>query len=252
MIKVIITNNNDVLYKSLYNIFLQNELNIEIQKVPQSSLNKLLSTFKRKETIIILESDYSSTFCINILKNVIIQDNIRKMNIIILVIDSNSTFNIRKNKKLPFLNLNTINASLIDIIDLVSNSLKNSINIEKTIDDVFWRLGFTNYFKGSIYLKDAILLAYSEKKLLLDTNILVKMVSEKNNVKNQKIVRSAMDKSLNSMLNFIDTEILYNIFGEDYDGRKISLKYFIDLCIRYLENKKRYGLENKKRNYSHK
>lgn len=65
------------------------------------------------------------------------------------------------------------------------------------------------------------------------------MVSQKNNVKNEKVVRSAMDRSLNSMLNYINKQTLYNIFGEDYDGRKISLKYFIDLCIRYLDNEKR-------------
>lgn len=48
-----------------------------------------------------------------------------------------------------------------------------------------------------------------------------------------------MDKSLNNILDFIDNTRVYNIFGDDYDGRKISVKYLIDLCIRYLE-KQRY------------
>ena len=97
----------------------------------------------------------------------------------------------------------------------------------------------TSYFKGTIYLKDAILLAYSDKNLLLDMNDLMIKVAEQNEVMNYKVVRSAMDKSLNTMLDNTDIKIIYEIFGEDYDGRKISLKYFIDLCIRFLE-KQRY------------
>ena len=52
-----------------------------------------------------------------------------------------------------------------------------------------------------------------------------------------------MDKSLNTMLDNTDIKIIYDIF-EDYDGRKISLKYFIDLCIRYLEEQRYCCLEN--------
>lgn len=35
------------------------------------------------------------------------------------------------------------------------------------------------------------------------------------------------------MLDYTDKEIIYSIFQSDYDGRKISLKYFIDLCVHY-------------------
>ena len=83
-------------------------------------------------------------------------------------------------------------------------------------------------------MKDAILLAYSDKSLLLDMNELIIKVAEKNEVMNYKVVRSAMNKSLNTMLDNTDIKVIYEIFSEDYDGRKISLKYFIDLCIRFL------------------
>ncbi len=87
-------------------------------------------------------------------------------------------------------------------------------------------------------MKDAILLAYSVKSLLLDMNELIIKVAEKNEVMNYKVVRSAMDKSLNTMLDNTDIKVIYEIFNEDYDGRKISLKYFIDLCIRFLEKQR--------------
>lgn len=72
-------------------------------------------------------------------------------------------------------------------------------------------------------------------------NELIIKVAEKNEVMNYKVVRSAMDKSLNIMLDNTDIKVIYEIFNEDYDGRKISLKYFIDLCIRFLE-KQRQGM----------
>ena len=51
------------------------------------------------------------------------------------------------------------------------------------------------------------------------------------------------------MLDNTDKQIIYEIFEDDYDGRKISLKYFIDLCIRFLEKQRHCCLESKKRNY---
>lgn len=93
-------------------------------------------------------------------------------------------------------------------------------------------------------MKDAILLAYSDKSLLLDMNELIIKVAEKNEVMNYKVVRSAMNKSLNTMLDNTGIKVIYEIFSEDYDGRKISLKYFIDLCIRFLEKQIYCCLEN--------
>ena len=53
-----------------------------------------------------------------------------------------------------------------------------------------------------------------------------------------------MDRALNSMLNYITKDKIYDIFKENYDGRIISLKYFIDLCIRYLDDQRYCCLEN--------
>lgn len=171
-----------------------------------------------------------------------ITNRIDKANVTILVINSKTVTDIiSQEKSSPHLlfRKETTNSSTLDIINIVVSSVKDVIEIEKSINDVLWRLGFTSYFKGTIYLKDAILIAYSDNKLLQDMNTLVKKVAEKNNIENDRVVRSAMDKSLNNILDFIDNTRVYNIFGDDYDGRKISVKYLIDLCIRYLE-KQRY------------
>lgn len=47
-----------------------------------------------------------------------------------------------------------------------------------------------------------------------------------------------MDRALNSMLNYTTKDKIYDIFKDNYDGRIISLKYFLDLCIRYLHGQR--------------
>ena len=163
----------------------------------------------------------------------------RKLNIIILVINSNSQKYI-KQKSRHFLKTSKT-TTLLDVVDLVSNSLKDALELEKNLDDILWKLGFTSYFKGTIYLKDAILFVYEDKSLLYDMGKLINKVSKKNHKKNQSVIRSDIDKALNHMLDYIDSNVICEIF-EDYDGRKISLKYFIDLIVRYLEKQRYYCL----------
>lgn len=238
MIKVIITNNND-LYNSLSNIVLQYERKIEIVNAAPDELKNLIYRIRPRETLIILDSCSSVFLCNNMLKY--ITNRIDKANVIILVIDSKTVTNIINQQRSHhfFFKKEQTYLTTLDAINIVANSVKNTNEIEKIIDDILWKLGFASYFKGSIYLRDAIFLAYNDNKLLQDMNLLVKKIAEKHNIENAKVVRSAMDKSLNNVLDFIDNTNIYNIFGDDYDGRKISVKYLIDLCIRYLE-KQRY------------
>lgn len=236
-LKVIIANDNDILYNSLSDIALQNEKIIEIIRVPTTKLNSLIWQIKAKENLIILDAHTSVTFCTNILKNAINRSS--KMNIIILVIDSNSITNvINRERHHLFFKSKHLDFPLLDVISLVSDSLKDTLEIEKNVDNILWKMGFNTYLKGTTYLKDAILLAYANKKLLLDIQALIKKVAEKNEILNDKVVRSDIDKLLNNVLDLLDIKTIYDIFGNDYDGRKISLRYFIDLCIRYLENQR--------------
>lgn len=237
MIKVIIANDNDILYNNLSNFSLQNELNIEIKNVTKNELENIIHKIKAKDNVIILDSATSVTFLQNVMKNATLKMDTRKLNIIILVIDSNSQKHIKQKKSHHFFRTSKT-TTLLDVVDLVSNSLKDTLELEKKLDDILWKLGFTSYFKGTIYLKDAILFVYEDKSLLYDMGNLINKVSKKNHKKNQSVIRSDIDKALNHMLDYIDSNVICEIF-EDYDGRKISLKYFIDLIVRYLE-KQRY------------
>ena len=249
-IKVIIANNNDILYSNLSNYMLQYESIVEIIKVPEDKLNSLIYRFKPKDKLIVIDSNISISFCSNIIKNAINQIGKQK-NIIILVIDSQNLINVVNQDKSNGLfktHHNTVNA-LFDIIDIVSNAMKETFELEKEIDNILWKLGFTSYYKGTIYLKDSILMVYNNRELLQDINLLVKNVTEKNNAINKDVVRSVMDKTINSVLDLLDTSLVFEVFGDFYDGRKISLKYFLDLCIHYLEEKKYCCLNEKRTTY---
>ena len=242
MVKIIIANNNDILYNRLNDIALKNERKIEIINTPIDKLSSLIYQTRTKENLIILDSITSVTFYKTILKNAI-NRQIGKENITIIVINSNSIANNiidHERHHHFFFRKKVQDFSVLDVVNLISNSLKESLEIEKNIDSILWQIGLTPSFKAYNYIKDAITFAYTDKNLLLDTKTLVKKVADKNNILNDKVVRSDMDKALNSVLDLLDTNILYDIFENDYDGRKISLKYFIGLCIRYLEKQKDY------------
>ncbi len=93
-------------------------------------------------------------------------------------------------------------------------------------------------------------MSFYNKTLLYDVNLLIQNIAQKHNIFNITIVRSIMDKTLNNILDLVDTTIIYNIFGDFYDGRKISLKYFINLCVYYLEEKNFYSLNKKRTTHS--
>lgn len=238
-IRIVITNDDDILFNSLSNIVSQyKESKIELRNVPINRLNTFIDTIKLNENLIVLDCTSPISFYNNVIRNTV--NRIGKKNITILVIDSKKITNT-KNQENTHIFFNHIHHefSTLDIIEIIADSIKDTLEIEKRLDSILWKLGFTSYFKGTIYLKDAILLTYYNTEFLQDMNFLVNKVAEKNKISNEQVVRSAMDKALNTTLDYIDITVIYDIFGEDYDGRKISVKYFIDLCIRYLE-KQRY------------
>lgn len=245
-IKIIIANNSDILYNSLSNIALQIEEKIEVVYIPKNKLEALICDIKKKENLIVLDSINSVTFHKNVLKNVM--KHVSKMNIIILVVNSKDISNIIKNKKISFFKKKKSIFSLLNIVNLVSESLIETLDIESNIEKILWEIGLSSYFKGTTYLKDAISFAYIDNSLLFNIQDLMKKVAQKNYVLDYTLVRSLIDKSLNNALNLLDINTLYNIFGDDYDGRKISLKYFIELCIRYIDKKNNYYFKYKKRN----
>lgn len=147
-IKIIIANNNDVLLNCLSNIALENKTKIEIIQIPIDKLSTLIYQIKSVKNLIILDPITSVSFCTNMLKNAINHINL-KGNIIILVIDSKHISNIiSQNKKSNFIFRREKNKfSLLNIINIITNTIRDTLEIEKKINNIFWKLGLTSYFK---------------------------------------------------------------------------------------------------------
>lgn len=120
-----------------------------------------------------------------------------------------------------------------DFKNTSDNSFENYYKISRKVDKIFWKLPFNPTSKGTLYLKYAVYIAYFNQELLFDNKKLVKLISEKINIES-KVVRSFMDKSINSMFRYVDERTLDNLFYNIYDGRKPSTKYFIVLCVNLL------------------
>jgi len=119
-------------------------------------------------------------------------------------------------------------------VELFSTSDKETV--DKTIDDLFWKLGFNPTTKGTTYLKKAISIASDDLSLLYDNKKLLSLVSNEFNGE-FKAVRSAIDNSINSMYRYSSDDKIKIVFKDNYDGRKPSTKYFIALCVNYSNEK---------------
>ena len=122
-IKIIIANNNDILFNNLSNIALENESKIEIINVPTDKLDNLIYQIKPRENLIVLDSITSVSFCINLLKNAI--SRVIKGNIIILVIDFKHITNIINQKKKHHRSFwkKQSDFSLLDTVNLITDTV---------------------------------------------------------------------------------------------------------------------------------
>lgn len=133
-----------------------------------------------------------------------------------------------------YLCFNKVHFLLNFIENLYSYKENDTILLEKNILDLLWKLRFNMYAKGTEYVKDAISFAYKDNSLLHDTNELINQLAILYNV-DEKNVRNNIDNVLN--LAFKDENLQYhiNFFNGYYDGRKVTLKYFIALSVYYLK-----------------
>lgn len=127
---------------------------------------------------------------------------------------------------------------LFEILKYLEGPLieKENTILDENISDMLWKLRFNLYSKGTMYLTKAIQLAYYDSSLLFDTNRLVSQISQIYS-EDERNIRNNIDNALN--IAFKDENLQYDIdfFNGYYDGRKISLKYFMVLAVHYMNLK---------------
>lgn len=124
-------------------------------------------------------------------------------------------------------------ANIFDIYKTKDKAIIQDTTIYGLIDNLFWKIGFNQTARGTYYLKRAVLIAYLDQDLLYKNKELIELTATELNIE-AKAVRSAIDNSINTMFRFTTKECLTNFFDDKYDGRKPSVKYFIALCVNYL------------------
>lgn len=115
---------------------------------------------------------------------------------------------------------------------------KNNVIIQddelaQAFSSLFKKLKFKQLANGTRYLKKAIILAYTNQDLLYNNKKLIELISTETNVK-PKTIRSAIERSINNMYKFTPIATLKEVFCENYEGEKLSVKDFIALCVNHL------------------
>jgi len=130
---------------------------------------------------------------------------------------------------------------LLNFIEELENYQESeTLKLEKAICDMLWKLRFNMYTRSAIYLKNAILLAFQDNELLLDTNELIHRLSILHNM-DERSMRNDIDNAIKSAFRNENLEYYKEFFDGIYDGRTVSIKYFISLSVYYLDVK----LDNK-------
>lgn len=105
--------------------------------------------------------------------------------------------------------------------------------LAQAFSTIFEKLKFKSLSNGTRYLKRAIILAYTDQDLLYKNKKLIELISKENKIK-PKTIRNAIERSIDDMYNFTPLSALKEVFGESYEGEKLSVKNFIALCVNQL------------------
>lgn len=105
--------------------------------------------------------------------------------------------------------------------------------LAQAFSTIFEKLKFKPLSNGTRYLKRAIILAYTDQDLLYKNKKLIELISKEKKIK-PKTIRNAIERSIDDMYNFTPLSALKEVFGESYEGEKLSVKNFIALCVNQL------------------
>lgn len=105
--------------------------------------------------------------------------------------------------------------------------------LAQAFSTIFEKLKFKQLSNGTRYLKRAIILAYTDQDLLYKNKKLIELISKEKKIK-PKTIRNAIERSIDDMYNFTPLSALKEVFGESYEGEKLSVKNFIALCVNQL------------------
>ena len=231
MIELMIADDN-VHYTEHLNYVLTKEKNFKVVNISHNGLETVMNYNALKPDILLLDLDMPGIDGISVIDK--LTDD--KKNIIIISGCPELRSQIKNTHRIEWILDKTIsNETLVNIIKSVGKSL-NINKFDSTITDLLNILKFNPLSKGTIYLKDALLIAsdcYNHKNIHID--YIMKQVAAKNREHSYKNVRSTIDKCIASTFNkHTDMNLFYKLFP-DFDGYKPSTGRFMEYMLNYLD-----------------
>lgn len=235
MRKIMIADDNKE-FNSCCKFFLTKDSSIDMLTCTSDGLTTLEKYLNLRPDILLLDLDLPTLNGIEIINRLTsIPEEKHLCNIIIMTGSEDFRKQISNTSKI--FKILSKPCNLVDILitihEIEITPRPTSINIEK-INSLMTKLNFNLYSKGTKYLKDCLIIANNNKDLLYNISNLYSYVAEINNT-SSNIIKWSITNSLSTMNRFVDKKMLCSFF-DDYDGRKISPKYFIGILIRHIKN----------------
>jgi len=235
MVQVMIAEDNIEL-SSMYCRFLTKDKNINIISKTRDGESTVEMYQALKPDVLLLDLDMPKLNGLEVI-NRISKDSDEKNKCNIIVISGNFELMHRLFNTAKVYRIMPKPTNLDEVLSLI----KDISNAPKELDQIklkslLLELKFNLYSKGTLFLIDAINIAYNNPVLLCKIEDLYNRVSIKNNVSVNKVQRS-IRSSIDVMNNHISHELLRSFF-HIYNNEIIAPKYFFTIIIEYLYKEK--------------
>lgn len=235
MVQVMIAEDNIEL-SSMYCRFLTKDKNINIISKTRDGESTVEMYQALKPDVLLLDLDMPKLNGLEVI-NRISKDSDEKNKCNIIVISGNVELMHRLYNTAKVYRIMPKPTNLDEVLSLI----KDISNAPRELDQIklkslLLELKFNLYSKGTLFLIDAINIAYNNPVLLCKIEDLYNRVSIKNNVSVNKVQRS-IRSSIDVMNNHISHELLRSFF-HIYNNDIIAPKYFFTIIIEYLYKEK--------------
>lgn len=234
MIKVMVADDNIELNSMCCN-FLTNDKEIEIVSRTIDGESTLKNYLDLKPDVLLLDLDLPKLNGLDIINSLCLNSEEKnKCNIIVISGNIDMRHNLFNTSKIY--RIIPKPASFDYILNIVKEMTSDKdLLFQKNLKDLLLDLKFNLYSTGTVYLIDAINIAYTRPVLLRNIKDLYVKIGTKYDVPYKK-VKWSIRNSIDTMNKYISTDFLHSIFHIYETNYKITPKYFLTMIIEYLEN----------------
>lgn len=188
-----------------------------------------------KPDVLILDLGLPKMNGLDVINNICLDESeIDKNNIIIFSGDTFLKSNLLNTSKV-FRIIPKLSSNYDKILSAIKDMhfLKNTLS-DKKIKDYLYFLNFNTYSDGTIYLIDAIKLAYDKPVLMKNVKDIYSLISKKYTIPHNT-VKSSIRNSIDTMERNTTRKEIETKLNVPY-SRKLTPKYFIPLVVSHFEN----------------